>query len=111
MEISDKVFIVTGASSGIGLATAVALTGRGAKVALVARSSDALQTLAGTLSGSLAIPLRNLRSLRRLRAKLCSTTSCSSASNRALLGFSMTARMELQKDGIVVSEVYLHHCY
>jgi short-subunit dehydrogenase len=29
-----------------------------------------------------------------------------SSSKRALLGFSMTARMELQKDGIIVSEVY-----
>ena len=29
-----------------------------------------------------------------------------SASKRALLGFSLTARMELEKDGIVVSEVY-----
>ena len=30
MQIKDRVFIVTGASSGIGLATAVALSGRGA---------------------------------------------------------------------------------
>ena len=29
-----------------------------------------------------------------------------SASKRALLGFSLTARMELEKDGIVVGEVY-----
>jgi short-subunit dehydrogenase len=29
-----------------------------------------------------------------------------SASKRALLGFSLTARMELEKDGIVVREVY-----
>ena len=43
MEIEDRVFIVTGASSGIGLATAVALSGRGAKVALLARSTDALE--------------------------------------------------------------------
>jgi NAD(P)-dependent dehydrogenase (short-subunit alcohol dehydrogenase family) len=33
MQIEDRVFIVTGASSGIGLATATALSGRGAKVA------------------------------------------------------------------------------
>ena len=55
MEVTGKVFIVTGASSRIGLATAVALTERGAKVAHVARSTDALQTLAGTLRGSLAV--------------------------------------------------------
>jgi NAD(P)-dependent dehydrogenase (short-subunit alcohol dehydrogenase family) len=34
MQINDRVFIVTGASSGIGLSTAIALSGRGAKVAL-----------------------------------------------------------------------------
>jgi NAD(P)-dependent dehydrogenase (short-subunit alcohol dehydrogenase family) len=38
MQIEDRVFIVTGASSGIGLATAAALSGHGAKVALLARS-------------------------------------------------------------------------
>ena len=38
MLIKDRVFIVTGASSGIGLSTAIALSDRGAKVALLARS-------------------------------------------------------------------------
>jgi hypothetical protein len=33
MKIKDRVFIVTGASSGIGMSTAIALSGRGAKVA------------------------------------------------------------------------------
>ena len=35
MQIKDHVFIVTGASSGIGLATAIALSGRGAKAAAI----------------------------------------------------------------------------
>ena len=43
MQIKDRVFIFTGVSSGIGLSTAVALSERGAKVALLARSADALQ--------------------------------------------------------------------
>jgi NADP-dependent 3-hydroxy acid dehydrogenase YdfG len=55
MEIKDHVFIVTGASSGIGLSTASALSDRSAKVALFARSSDALQTLAQQLPGSLPV--------------------------------------------------------
>src|SRR6202165_1331383 len=55
MQIEDHVFIVTGASSGIGLATAVALSGRGAKVALLARSTDALEKLARQLPGSLPL--------------------------------------------------------
>jgi NAD(P)-dependent dehydrogenase (short-subunit alcohol dehydrogenase family) len=55
MQIKDHVFIVTGASSGIGLATAIALSDRGAKVALLARSTDALQQLAQKLPGSLPV--------------------------------------------------------
>src|SRR5882672_4401247 len=55
MQIEDRVFIVTGASSGIGLATATALSGRCAKVALLARSTDALDNLAQQLSGSLPL--------------------------------------------------------
>jgi NAD(P)-dependent dehydrogenase (short-subunit alcohol dehydrogenase family) len=43
MQIKDRVFIVTGASSGIGLAKAVALSGRGAKVALLARTAEAAE--------------------------------------------------------------------
>src|ERR1700677_3065676 len=55
MEIKDRVFIVTGASSGIGLSTAIALSERGAKVALLARSTDALLELAGERPGSLPV--------------------------------------------------------
>jgi len=55
MQIEDHVFIVTGASSGIGLATAFALSGRGAKVALLARSTDALDKLAAQLPNSLSV--------------------------------------------------------
>jgi len=42
VQIDNRVFIVTGASSGIGLATATALIDQGAKVALLARSTKAL---------------------------------------------------------------------
>jgi NADP-dependent 3-hydroxy acid dehydrogenase YdfG len=55
MQIKDRVFIVTGASSGIGLSTAIALSERGAKVALLARSTDALQELAQKLPASLPV--------------------------------------------------------
>ena len=55
MQIQDHVFVVTGASSGIGLETARALTAAGGKVALLARSGDALAELAGELPGSLAV--------------------------------------------------------
>jgi short-subunit dehydrogenase len=52
MEVKNKVVIVTGASSGIGLATAILLTKNGAKVALVARSADKLTQLSHQLADS-----------------------------------------------------------
>ena len=55
MQIEDHVFVVTGASSGIGLATAKALAERGGKAALLARSRDVLEELADRLPGSLPI--------------------------------------------------------
>src|SRR5271156_3296528 len=55
MQIKGLVVIVTGASSGIGLSTAIALSEQGAKVALLARSSDALQELARKLPGILPV--------------------------------------------------------
>lgn len=55
MRIDGRVFIVTGASSGIGLATARALAERGGKIALVARSTHALEDLARSLPESLAV--------------------------------------------------------
>ena len=179
MEIENKVFIVTGASSGIGLATAKALAGQGAKVALLARSTQALEALAAELPGSLAVTVDMTdfegvrKAVREVQAhfgridglinnagrsyaasveeidpvlfdeifhlnvlgpivamqavipamrgqgggSIVSVNSGTafmtipeysvySSSKRALLGFSLTARAELAKDGIVVSEVY-----
>ncbi len=179
MQIEDHVFIVTGASSGIGLSTAIALSDRGAKVALLARSTEALQKLAQELPGSLpvtvdmtqfdrvreavrtvyrhygrvdglvnnagrsyaaaveeidpaifdeifhlnvlgpivamqtAIPLMREQgrgSIVNVNSGTAFMTvpqySVYSASKRALVGFSLTARAEVEKDGIAVSEVY-----
>src|SRR3984885_9397886 len=179
MQINDRVFVVTGASSGIGLSTAVALSERGAKVALLARRSDALQELARRLPGSLpvtvdmtqfdrvreavravhghygrvdglinnagrsyaasveeidpelfdeifhlnvlgpiiamqaAIPMMRAQgggSIVNINSGTAFMTvpqyGVYSSSKRALLGFSLTARAELEKDRIVVSEIY-----
>ena len=179
MQIKDRVFIVTGASSGIGLATAIALSERGANVALLARSGEALQELARKLPGSFPISV-GMTQFDRVReavravhqhygrvdglvnnagrsyaasveeidpalfdeifhlnvlgpivamqavipvmrtqgggsiVNINSGTafmtipqySVYSASKRALLGFSLTARAELEKDRIAVSEIY-----
>jgi short-subunit dehydrogenase len=179
MQIKDRVFIVTGASSGIGLATATALFDRGAKVALLARSTGALKELAQRLPGSLpvtadmtqydrvreaigsvhrhygridgivnnagrsyaasveeidpalfdeifhlnvlgpivamqaVIPLMRAQgggSIVNINSGTAFMTipqySVYSSSKRALLGFSLTARAELETDHIVVSEIY-----
>jgi short-subunit dehydrogenase len=179
MEIEGGIFIVTGASSGIGRATAIALAERGAKVALLARTRAMLDELSKDLSDSLplVVDMIDFDAVRRaigevhahygridalvnnagrsyaasveeiepavfdeifhlnvlgpivamqtvipiMRAQgggaivnVNSGTSFMaipeysvySASKRALMGFSLTARAELEKDSIVVSEVY-----
>jgi len=47
-----KVIVITGASSGIGEATALLLAERGAKVVLGARGLDRLEALAGRITGA-----------------------------------------------------------
>jgi short-subunit dehydrogenase len=56
MNVKDKAAIVTGASSGIGLATAQLLSKMGAKVALVSRSKEKLEKLASEIPNSIAVP-------------------------------------------------------
>ena len=56
MDIKKKVAIVTGASSGIGLATAKLLSTKGAALSLVARSKDKLMKLTSEIPNSIALP-------------------------------------------------------
>ncbi|HEU0050749.1 MAG TPA: SDR family NAD(P)-dependent oxidoreductase [Patescibacteria group bacterium] len=56
MDIKNKVVIVTGASAGIGRATAKLLSSKGASIALVARSKEKLDELSRELSGSFVFP-------------------------------------------------------
>jgi NADP-dependent 3-hydroxy acid dehydrogenase YdfG len=51
-RLDDTVALITGASSGIGEATALELAAHGAKVALVARRRERLDDLAGRISAS-----------------------------------------------------------
>jgi NADP-dependent 3-hydroxy acid dehydrogenase YdfG len=72
-ELNGRVCVVTGASSGIGEATARAFAAGGAKVALLARRTDRVQALADEL-GEAALPLeadvRNLDALRAAAAQI-----------------------------------------
>lgn len=58
ISLKDKVALVTGASSGIGLAIARALVAEGSRVALFARRADLLKKIADDFGGnSMALPL------------------------------------------------------
>ncbi len=69
--LSGKVAIVTGASSGIGRATARLLAEKGVRVALVSRSKEKLEKLSGELNGSRAIPadMTKIPQVRRMVKK------------------------------------------
>lgn len=56
MDIKNKIVIITGASAGIGAATARTLSAKGATVVLAARSTDKLKKLEKELPGSVAMP-------------------------------------------------------
>jgi NADP-dependent 3-hydroxy acid dehydrogenase YdfG len=55
MEITDRVVLITGASGGIGLATAHLFAQNGAKLALAARSAEKLAHIASELPDAIAI--------------------------------------------------------
>jgi short-subunit dehydrogenase len=72
MDIQEKVVIITGASEGIGLATAHLFAEAGAKVALAARSADTLHSIVNELHEqhreALAVPtdMRNKDAIEAL---------------------------------------------
>ncbi|MCT3002865.1 SDR family NAD(P)-dependent oxidoreductase, partial [Propionibacterium freudenreichii] len=57
LGLASKVFIVTAASGGLGLASARALVAEGARVVLVARRAEALAAAAAELGAQNAVVL------------------------------------------------------
>ena len=83
--IKDKIVVITGASSGIGEATAVMLAERGAKVVLGARGLDRLQSLARRIEragGEVAYAQTDVRKRENLTSLGDSNDGNSSASRR-----------------------------
>jgi NADP-dependent 3-hydroxy acid dehydrogenase YdfG len=81
-KLTNKVAIVTGASSGIGEATAIALAKEGAKVAIAARRRDRLEALAQQITAmggeALAVTMdaTNETQIRELIDKTQATWGC-----------------------------------
>jgi short-subunit dehydrogenase len=71
MEIAEKVVLITGASSGIGMASARLFAQKGAKLALAARSAEKLEQLARELPEAIAVPtdMRDEAAVRRMVAQ------------------------------------------
>ncbi|MCX4096899.1 SDR family NAD(P)-dependent oxidoreductase [Nocardia sp. alder85J] len=72
--LQSRVAIVTGASSGLGAATAATLAGLGARVAVVARRKERLMELAARIDGlAVACDLSNLDSVATVVAEVAET--------------------------------------
>lgn len=71
MEIAGKIVVLTGASEGIGLATARLFASLGARLALAARSAEKLTHLASELPDAVALPtdMRDEQAVRRMIAQ------------------------------------------
>ncbi len=70
MRIEGAVAVITGASRGIGRATARALHDRGATVGLIARSGDELDALAAELGAEVAVARADVAERDQLQAAL-----------------------------------------
>jgi NAD(P)-dependent dehydrogenase (short-subunit alcohol dehydrogenase family) len=75
LNLSQKIILITGASSGIGAATALACAAAGAKVAMAARRREKLEDLAKRMNGALVITT-DLSSESSAREMVRSVVAC-----------------------------------
>ena len=68
MSIENKVVVITGASSGIGAATAKLLASKGAKVVLGARREDRLQELSQTIGDNAVYQVTDVTDRAQVKA-------------------------------------------
>ena len=75
ISLKDKVAVITGASQGIGMETALAFAGKGCRVALAARSQKLIETIAGQInvSGGRAMAVATDVSDKEQIRNLCDT--------------------------------------
>ena len=79
-NIKGHVAIVTGASSGIGMATSIALAGRGVKVVLAARRTERLRDVAAQIkrAGGTAVAIRgDVSNRKQVQAMVATNASAS----------------------------------
>ena len=72
----DRAVIVTGASSGIGRATALAFGSAGARVALLARRRDELEALASEMQTDVVVVQTDVTDRRAVHAAFDAVTAC-----------------------------------
>jgi short-subunit dehydrogenase len=110
MDITDRVVVITGASSGIGEATARLAHARSARVVLAARRADRLAALADELQAVLpAMRSQGEGAIVNISSgtsrRVIPGVGAYAATKAALNMLSAVAREEFAHDGVVVSSV------
>jgi NAD(P)-dependent dehydrogenase (short-subunit alcohol dehydrogenase family) len=96
MEITGKVALVAGATSGLGLATAELLATRGAKVAVLGRRGELARKLAGSLDEEAIGVEADIADAKAVAAAIAETVGHSGAQCRR----SLRGSMLISADGI-----------
>jgi len=97
-RLRDRLALVTGASAGIGAATARALAGAGARVLLVARRRERLEALAAELPGSVPV-VADVRDAAALRSAVEEAVPAGASIDLCVLNAGMARGTEPLQEG------------